>query len=173
MRCPRQCLAAAVSLFLLLGIVGCRAKGKTTPRELQPSGAPAMRIDLPAEYDLNRREGADFEVFYVQRAGDAKGRPPADGMGIYFGHAPSFSPPRDARTTSATVAGRRITWYSWEDDAGDRKLLRMQTLVPDLFTDQKDKAGGIAGLQAHIFLWAPDQRRLDLLRDAAESLRRK
>lgn len=173
MRCLRQCLAAAVSLSLLLSLSGCRTKIRTTPRELQPSGAPAMLIDLPAEYELNRREGVDFEVFYLQRARDAKGQPPTDGMGIYFGHAASFSPPRDVVTRSATIAGRKITWYVWEDDTADRKLLRMQTLIPGLFADQKDKAGGIAGLQVHIFLWAPEQKRLDILRDAAESLRRK
>ncbi len=173
MRCPRQCLTAAVSLFLLLGVGGCRTKAKTTPRELQPAGAPGLLMDLPADYGVNRREGADFEVFYVQRASDGKGQPPTDGLGIYFGHAPSFSPPRDARTTSASVAGHKIAWYSWEDVAGDRKLLRMQTLISGMFADQKDKAGGIAGLQIHIFLWAPDQKRLDILRDAAETLRRK
>ncbi len=132
-----------------------------------------MLIDLPGEYKLERREGVDFEVFYAQRAPDSKGQPPTDGMGIYFGHAPSFSPPRDAQTSSATIAGRKVTWSSWEDAAGDRKLLRMQTLISGLFADQKDKAGGIASLQVHIFLWAPEQKRLDLLRDAAETLRRK
>ncbi len=49
----------------------------------------------------------------------------------------------------------------------------MQALVPGLFADQKEKAGGVAGLQIHIFLWAPEQKQLDLLRDAAETLRRK
>ncbi len=173
MRCPRQSLAAVVSLALLLGVGGCRAKTKTTPHELQPAGAPVLLIDLPLGYSLERRQGADFEVYYIQRARDTRGAPPKDGMGIYVGHAPSFSPPRDARTRSALVAGRKITWYAWEDDSGDRKLLRMQTLIPDLFADQRDKAGGIAGLQVHIFLWAPDQKTLDVLRDAAESLRRK
>ncbi len=173
MRCPRQYLAAAASLLLLLSAGGCRAKAKSTPRGLQPSGAPALLIDLPSEYTLERREGVDFEVFYIQRSRDPRGEPAKDGMGIYFGHAPNFSPPRDARTTSSSVAGRKIAWYAWEDDSAGRKLLRMQTLIPDLFADQEGKASGIAGLQVHIFLWAPEQKRLQLLRDTAETLRRK
>ena len=173
MRCLRQCLAAVASLILLAGAGGCRAKAKSTPRELRLSGAPAMLIDVPPEYDIQRRQGADFEVFYIQRARMEHGDPPTDGMGIYFGHAPNFSPPRDVLTTAGTIAGRNINWYAWEDDSSDRKLLRLQTLVPGLFADQKDKAGGVAGLQVHIFLWAPEQKRLDVLRAAAETLRRK
>ncbi len=174
MRCLRQSLAAAVSLALLLSAVtGCHKKEALTPREVQPAGVPALLIDLPAGYNLDRREGVDFEVFYIQPAGDTRGQPAKDGMGIYLGLAPSFSPPRDARTRSGTIAGRKITWYAWEDEGADRKLLRMQTLIPGLFADQKEKAGGVAGLQIHIFLLAPEQKQLDLLRDAAETLRRK
>ena len=175
MRCPRQCLAAVLSLFLLLIGGGCREKAPSGSgsRELQAAGAPAMLIDLPPEYNIERRPGADFEVFYIQRAHTEHGDPPKDGMGIYFGHAPSFSPPRDARTLEGNVAGRKVSWYAWEDDASDRTLLRMQTLIPGLFAGEKDKAGGIAGLQVHIFLWAPGEKRLGILRDAAETLRRK
>jgi hypothetical protein len=173
MRCPRQSLAVAVSLALILSVAGCRARERFTPHELAPARTPPLLIDLPAGYNLDRREGVGFEVFYIQRAGDARGQPPKDGMGIYLGHAPSFSPPRDARTRSGTVAGRKITWYAWQDEGADRKVLRMQTLVPELFADQKDKAGGVAGLQVHIFLWAPEQKQLDVLREAAETLRRK
>lgn len=173
MRCLRQSLAAAVSLVLFLSVDGCRAKESLTPREIAPAGAPALFIDLPAGYNLDRREGVDFEVFYIQHAADPRGQAPKDGMGIYFGHAPSFSPPRDAHTRSGAIAGRKITWYAWQDEGGDRKLLRMQTLVSGLFADQKEKAGGVAGLQVHIFLWAPEQKQLDVLRDAAATLRRK
>ena len=132
-----------------------------------------MLIDLPPEYSIDRRQGADFEVFYIQRAHTEHGDPPKDGMGIYFGHAPNFSPPKDARTLSGSVAGERVTWYAWEDDSSDRTLLRMQALVPGLVADQKNKAGANAGLQVHIFLWAPGEKRLGILRDAAQSLRRK
>lgn len=175
MRCPRPYLAAVASLFLLLSASGCRKKAGSPSggREIQPAGAPALLLDLPSEYNIDRRQGADFEVFYIQRSRTEHGDPPKDGMGIYFGHAPDFSPPRDAKTLSGTVAGRKVTWYAWEDDSGDRTLLRMQTLVADLFADQKEKAGGAAGLQVHIFLWSPGEKRLGILRDAAESLRRK
>lgn len=132
-----------------------------------------MLIDVPAEYNIERRPGADFEVFYIQRAHTEHGDPPKDGMGIYFGHAPNFSPPKDARTLSGTIAGRKVTWYAWEDDSGERTLLRMQTLVPDLFSMEKEKTGAAAGLQVHIFLWAPGEKRLGILRDAAQSLRLK
>lgn len=175
MRCLRQYAAPAASLLLLLCIFGCREKAKSQSggREIQPSGAPALLIDLPPEYNIERRQGADFELFYIQRAHTEHGDPPKDGMGIYFGHAPDFAPPKDAQTVTGTVAGRKVTWYAWKDASGDRTLLRMQTLIPDLFADQKDKAGGVAGLQVHIFLWAPGDKRLGILRDAAETLRRR
>ena len=174
MRCPRLCLAAAVSFLLLASAGGCRrAKPDLVPRDLQPAGAPVMLLDIPPAYAIERRQGADFEVFYIQRPRTQGSEPAKDGMGIYFGHAPNFSPPREARTSSGTVAGRKVTWSAWEDDTTARKLLRMQALIPDLFADQKEKAGGVAGLQVHIFLWAPDEKSLELLRESAETLRRK
>ncbi len=166
-------LAAAACLFILVLLGGCRGKsGPAASRQISPGGGvPPLLIDLPPEYNLERRQGADFEVFYIQRARTEHGDPPKDGMGIYFGHAPSFSPPREARTLGGTIAGRKITWYAWEDDTSDRTLLRMQTLIPDLFAGAKDKTGGIAGLRVHIFAWAPGEKRLGILRDAAETLR--
>ena len=173
MRCPRPCLTAAVSLLLLLSVAGCRTRSRTEARELRPSGAPALSIDLPPEYNIERRAGVDFEVFYIQRARTEHGDPPKDGMGIYFGRAPNFSPPSDARTLTGAVAGRKVTWYAWQDESSDRTLLRMQALVPGLFAPDKEKAGVAAGLQVHIFLWAPGEKRLGILHDAAESLRLK
>ncbi len=172
---PKRVAAACLMVLVMLG--GCRSGSRSGPgaaREIDPGGgAPPLLIDLPPEYNVERRQGADFEVFYIQRARTEHGDPPKDGMGIYFGHAPSFSPPRDARTLGGTVAGRKVTWYAWEDDTSERTLLRMQTVIPDLFAAEKAKAVGVAGLQLHIFLWAPGEKRLGILRDAAESLRRK
>jgi len=175
MNLPRQYLAAVISLLLLFSVSACRRKAQTASagREIQPLGAPPLIIEIPAEYNIERRAGTDFEVFYIQRARTEHGDAPKDGMGIYFGHAPNFSPPRDARTLSGTIAGRKVTWYGWEDDSGERTLIRMQTLIPGLFAGAKEKAGGAAGLQVHIFLWAPGEKRLGMLRDAAESLRLK
>jgi len=168
-----------LALLCLLALGAClSACSKQKPvtsagRELTPRGASALLIDVPAEYNIEARQGADFDVFYIQRAKTEHGDPPKDGMGIYVGHAPNFSPPKDARTMSGTIAGRKVTWYAWEDDTAERTLLRAQTLLPGLFSGAKDQAGGAAGLQVHIFLWAPGEKRLGILKDAAETLRLK
>jgi hypothetical protein len=167
----------ALACFVSLGtcLSACNRQKPTTSagHELLPSGAPALLIDVPPEYTVEARKGADFDVFYIQRAKTEHGDPPKDGMGIYVGHAPNFSPPQDARTMSGTIAGRKIAWYAWEDERSDRTLLRMETLITGLFTSEKEKAGGAAGDQVHIFLWAPGDKRLGILKDAAETLRLK
>jgi len=166
-------LACLVLAGTLLSSCRSRKQIPTGARELAPVGAPALLIDVPADYHIDARKGVDFDVFYLQREKTEKGDPPKDGMGIYVGHAPSFSPPKDAQTASGTISGRKVTWYAWEDDSGDRTLLRMQTLIPGFFAGAKDQAGGVAGLQVHIFIWAPGEKRLGILRDAAETLRLK
>ena len=169
--------SAVVVWLVVAGILcsGCqsRKQAPTGARELVPNGAPALLIDVPADYHVDPRKGADFDVFYLQREKTEKGDPPKDGMGFYVGRAPSFSPPKDARTASGNIAGRKVTWYAWEDDSADRTLLRLQTLIPGFFNGTKAEAGGAAGLQVHIFLWAPGEKRLGILRDAAETLRLK
>ena len=172
----RHCALALVCLAVTVACLsGCTSRKPvpTGARELTPRGAPALLSDLPADSRVDVRPGADFDVFYMQREKTEKGEPPKDGMGIYVGHAPSFAPPKDAQTVSGTVAGRKVTWYAWEDDSGDRTLLRMQTLIPAFYSGAKDQAGGVAGLQVHIFIWAPGEKRLGILRDAADTLRLK
>lgn len=162
---------------LLLWFAGCKKHAKAEPgsaRELLPSGgAPALLVDVPADYKLDVRNGADFDVFYFKRDRTEHGDKPLDGMGIYVGYAPDFSPPPDARTASATIAGQKATWYAWEDDSSDRTILRMQTVLNGVFAGRKDKAGDLAGLRVHVFIWAPGEKRIGILRDAAETLRRK
>ncbi len=169
----RGALILALSTLLLL-FAGCRRQAKPQPgsaRELAPSrGVPPLLVDVPADYKLDVRKGADFDVFYFKRQDGDK---PLDGMGIYLGHAPDFSPPPDARTASATIAGQKATWYAWQDDSSDRTILRMQTVLHGVFAGRQDKAGDLAGLDVHIFLWAPEEKRLAVLRDAAETLRLK
>jgi len=173
----RNVAALVCCAVLAMGLSGCRSRSQTPPAdggtELAPAGAPAMLIDVPEEYKVSARKGADFDVFYIQREKTLKGETPRDGMGVYVGHAPDFAPPKEAETASGTIAGHPVTWYSWEDDTSDRTLLRVQTLVPDFFKGAKDQASGVAGLKVHIFIWAPGERRLNLLRDAAQSLRLK
>jgi len=166
-------LACLVSLGTCLSACN-RQKQTTSPgRELMPSGVPALLIDVPPEYNIEARKGADFDIFYIQRAKTEHGDPPKDGMGIYVGRAPNFSPPQDARTMSGTIAGRNVAWYAWEDETSDRTLLRAQTVISDLFAGQKNHAGDPAGLKVHIFIWAPGEKRLGILKDAAETLRLK
>lgn len=172
----RRSVVALVTLAVFGACLSaCRREKSVTStgRELKPAGAPALLLDVPAEYNVEARKGVDFDVFYIQRAKTEHGEPPKDGMGIYVGHAPNFSPPKDARTMSGAIAGRKITWYAWEDETADRTLLRAQTLLPGLFSGAKDQAGGAAGLQVHIFIWAPGEKRLGILKDAAETLRLK
>ena len=172
---PRGVLPIVCLVLLGAGLFACKRQRTVTStgRELTPRGAPALLIDIPVEYNIEARKGADFDVFYLQRAKTEHGDPPKDGMGIYVGHAPDFSPPKDARSMSGTIAGQKVTWFAWEDDTSERTLLRAQTLLPGLFSGAKAQAGGVAGLQVHIFLWAPGEKRLGILKDAAETLRLK
>lgn len=171
----RSTFALTGLLCLGMCLSACNRQKSVTSagRELAPRGAPALLIDIPADYNIDARKGADFDVFYLQRAKTEHGDPPKDGMGIYVGHASNFSPPKDARTMSGTIGGRTVTWYVWEDETAGRMLLRAQTLLPGFFSGAKAQAGGVASLQVHIFIWAPGEKRLGILKDAAETLRLK
>ncbi len=165
------CALLAAAVLLVAATAACRSQPRLETRELPSWGntASTLLVDIPPGYSIRTRKGVDFDVHYIQAA-DEKEREDT-GCGIYVGHQPSFAPPRDAKTRSGSIAGEKVTWYEWQDESAKRKILRGQTLVPALFRSAKDQAGGVAGLQVHIFIWASGEEHLRKLRSVAETLR--
>ena len=140
------------------------------------NGAPALQIDLPEGYEIQRQQGPDFDVHYISPMTANDGLMDAR-MGIYIGHQPSFSEPnRDTIAKVANVGKQRVKWSCWDTSQEGKKVYDCETLVAGFYdhvrvADGRD--GGVRGLLLHIFIGGIDADKVNLLREATATLRLK
>jgi hypothetical protein len=138
------------------------------------NGAPALQIDLPDGYEIQRKQGADFDVHYISPATANDG--PVDArMGIYIGHYPSFSEPTgDTIAKVANVGNQMVKWVCWDTTQEGKKVYRCETLVSGFYdhirvTDSRGE--GVSRLVLHLFIAGIDADKVNLLRETTETLR--
>jgi hypothetical protein len=131
---------------------------KTKPRtERFASGY----IDVLPGYKTERVVGPDFDVDYVIPEG-ARLKDADVMLGVYSGSFPGFSPPaKGVKTEAGTFGGKQLRWHAWKVVAGEKTTYRKEALVR------------LEGGQWvwHIFLAAPDERRLEELMGILKSYR--
>jgi hypothetical protein len=70
------------------------------------------------------REGPDFDVCYANVAGTQ-----STAIGIYFGHAPNFTPNPAALIGPGTFAGVPVTWYRKRSSTASPEFSREAVLT--------------------------------------------
>jgi hypothetical protein len=99
--------------FAALAICSCNNSAKqeksdkqpvdsfTATLKEQPIGKEKLHISLPADYSIRQKGGADFMVYYFDRA-DSTIKSDFSG-GLYIGSAPSEFPPTDLTCQSSKI----------------------------------------------------------------------
>jgi hypothetical protein len=138
-------------LFSALCLAGafCGCVSSKTPRDVQIAG---WKLTVPPGTETEINKGPDFSVTYMylaQRRG---------AIGVYEGgHPISFAPTQTELTKQADmVAGRNIEWAQWVKREPDSLSFYAQTYLEDL----------------HIFLAAPSEENLEIVKEIIRSLRK-
>jgi hypothetical protein len=94
-------------------------------------------------------------------------------MGIYIGHHPNpFSSQKkeiETKNELDLILGQNVEWMLWQEKEDGKTTYHCETIVKDAF---KGRGGsGVAGLMIHLFIRGPDQKKVNLLKTSAKSLR--
>jgi hypothetical protein len=134
------------------------------------SGVPALVVNVPPEYEKGLRAGPAFMVHLFRRPPDVA---PADSatLAIYVGRRPR-EPRAKTLAEPGRIAGREVTWFgdAWRDDRG-RQMYHAEAYVRGLFAWPQCWRADAQGLVVHVMAWGTDQREVEGLMAAAESLR--
>jgi hypothetical protein len=172
----RPLILAAVCL-----VAGCgsaaRSDGEAADRPgrrhaLPPwrTGVPGLLVNVPEAYEKGLRAGEGFMVHLFRRPPETA---PADSatLAVYVGRHP-----REPRTRTLAepgrIAGREVTWFggAWPDERG-RQMYHAEAYVRGLFAWPRCWQPAAQGLVVHVMAWGTDQREVERLMAAAESLR--
>jgi len=134
------------------------------------SGVPALVINMPPEYEKGLRAGEEFMVHLFRRPPETA---PADSatLAVYVGHHPR-EPRAKTLAEPGRIAGREVTWFgdAWQDDRG-RQMYHAEAYVRGLFHWPRCWRADAQGLVVHVMAWGTEQREVERLMAAAESLR--
>ncbi len=134
------------------------------------SGVPALAIHVPDAYEKGLRAGEGFTVHLFRRPPEEA---PADSatLAIYVGRRPR-EPRAKTLAEPGRIAGRDVTWLgdAWRDDRG-RQMYHAEAQVRGLFAWPRCWQPEAQGLVVHVMAWGTEQREVQRLMAAAESLR--
>ncbi len=182
----RNALAPAALLAAALLFTGCGGgAARLSPAEGGPAGGPwpgtlhrlppwdrgvpALLINVPEGYERGLRAGEGFMVHLFRRPPQVA-PPDSATLAIYVGHHPREPRPATLREPGR-VAGRDVTWLgAWWEDRG-RTVYHAETQVRGLFRWPRVWRPDAQGLVVHVMAWGTDQREVERLIRAAESLR--
>jgi hypothetical protein len=130
------------------------------------NGAPELQMELPAAFEMERRQGPDFDVFYfTEKSTHAE-------IALYLGTAPALKseglPATTVQREKGKIAGLEVEWLRWTE----RSTERSETLVNGIFGPAAAKAS-YGGLTLHLFLSARTKEHLTQLEQAADTLKLK
>jgi len=134
------------------------------------TGVPALAVNVPEEYEKGLRAGEGFMVHLFRRPPE---KAPADSatLAVYVGRHP-----REPRTKTLAepgrIAGRAVTWFgdTWRESDG-RQMYHAEAYVRGLFAWPRCWKPEAQGLIVHVMAWGTDQKEVERLMAAAESLR--
>lgn len=114
---------------------------------------PAVEVDLPRGFEMNRQRGADFDVYYFTNPNiDAA-------LGIYLGMAPNYHP--KGTMIQGTAASRPVQWVQRQDKDG----FHADTIVNDLF------GKGRPQIVLHIFINGGSVEGVENMKELTRSIR--
>jgi hypothetical protein len=155
-------------MLFMIPSVCCAKDENLLTIESWGNGAPELSISVPSGYTVEKHKGPDFDVHYVRskNANDPS-------MGIYIGHHPNpFSFQKKGIETKKEVdviLGQNGEWILWQEKEDGKISYHCETIVKDAF---KGMGGsGVAGLMVHVFIRGPDQKKVNLLKTSAKSLK--
>ena len=126
---------------------------------------PVVSLSFGGPVKLQRVEGIDFDVFYVNRPGEH------GGLGIYFGSHPqrrSQNISQDAiQTVSRSVGTMGFEWHRWMQD----RDFRSEAVVSGLFSASGDRR--FQRTKVHLFITAPTEKDCKAWEFEAESIQLK
>lgn len=121
------------------------------------NGAPDLLIDVPNGYQLQRKKGPDFDVFYISS------KESGGSLGIYVGHHP------DAHGTPRSSGVANIHWSPSEDVQGEHKVYKADAVLEDVFAGYSGP--GVEELLLHVFVRGLDRKVVETLQSAAATIR--
>ncbi len=146
-----------VARQILLSVAPGKKKLKLAAGERRLSGISEdleISIMVPKNMVATRQDGPDFLVHRLV----VLGRLGADSgsIGIYVGNHPSFDP--GAKKGDGMIFGKKMEWHSFQQGEGLQALCELP--IPDTIP-----------LFAHVWVYAPDDAQLVVLKQAAESMK--
>jgi hypothetical protein len=121
------------------------------------NGAPALLVDVPDGYHVQRQKGPDFDVYHISS------KTSHGSLGIYVGHHPS------ERRHAAGQSSGRFAWRMSETGEGTTRVVSADALVEGLFGGYSGP--GVADLLVHVMIRAPEAKIVERLKAGAETLR--
>jgi len=159
--------------------------GETQTFEIPSWGhdAPALLMDVPVGFALTRRQGPDFDVYFLEQPGDPAHRR----MGIYVGHTPNPMASKSATVEPGMVGPRKIGWHVWSEEDQGKTLYFREAIVPAFFkglakgtpdsrkpaaTDSGPQGPLYGNLSIHVWAQGTDADQVKTMAGWAKSIRK-